>query len=225
MSEPLLCETEKAEISQTGLSQANFFSRLTFSWINPLLSLGYTKPLSLQDIPPMPPEDKANMCYQQFASTWDSLLSGNTSNSSKNLVIWTMSRAFLKENIFIAICALGRTICAAVSPLIVYAFVNHANRSEDNLYEGVSILGCLVLVKIVESVSERQWYFDSRRSGTRMRSALMVAVYEKLLKLSSMARRRHSTGEIVNYIAADANRMENSCGGSIQDGALYCKFS
>ncbi|XP_023751709.1 ABC transporter C family member 8 isoform X3 [Lactuca sativa] len=41
----------------------------------------------------------------------------------------------------------------------------------------------------------------------RMRSALMVAVYEKQLKLSVLGRRRHSTGEVVNYIAVDAYRM------------------
>jgi ABC-type bacteriocin/lantibiotic exporter with double-glycine peptidase domain len=41
----------------------------------------------------------------------------------------------------------------------------------------------------------------------KMRSALMVAVYRKQLKLSNSARERHSTGEIVNYIAIDAYRM------------------
>lgn len=44
----------------------------------------------------------------------------------------------------------------------------------------------------------------------RMRSALIMAIYGKLLKLSSLARRRHSTGEIVNYIAVDAYRMAES---------------
>lgn len=41
----------------------------------------------------------------------------------------------------------------------------------------------------------------------RMRSALMAAVYRKLLKLSSLGRTRHSAGEVVNYIAVDAYRM------------------
>ncbi|GAU27415.1 hypothetical protein TSUD_356510 [Trifolium subterraneum] len=48
---------------------------------------------------------------------------------------------------------------------------------------------------------------ELRRSGMKMRSALMVAVYRKQLKLSSSARTRHSAGEIVNYIAVDAYRM------------------
>ncbi|XVF26934.1 hypothetical protein REPUB_Repub14bG0063100 [Reevesia pubescens] len=52
-----------------------------------------------------------------------------------------------------------------------------------------------------------RWYFSSRRSGMRMRSALMVAVYQKQLKLSCVGRGRHSTGEIVNYIAVDAYRL------------------
>ncbi|XP_027335892.1 ABC transporter C family member 8-like [Abrus precatorius] len=207
MFEPLLCETEKVETSQTGLSQANCFSRFTFSWINPLLSLGYKKPLALKDIPSLPCEDKANFSFQKFAHTWDSFLSENGSNSPKNQVIWTMLRVFTKENICISINALAKSISAALSPLIVYAFVNYASRSEDNLCEGLAILGWLVLAKLVESVCERHWYFDSRRSGMRMRLALMVAVYDKLLRLSSLGRRRHSTGEIVNYIAVDAYRM------------------
>ncbi|KAF2323545.1 hypothetical protein GH714_036028 [Hevea brasiliensis] len=55
----------------------------------------------------------------------------------------------------------------------------------------------------------------------RMRSALMVAVYQKQLKLSSLGRRRHSTGEIVNYIAVDAYRMGEFLGGFTQHGVLY----
>lgn len=214
LEESLLCESEKETIiqPQNGLNQANFFNRFTFSWLNPLLSLGYEKLLVLQDIPSLPNEDKANTCYQKFVSTRDSLLrrSGSSSNISKNLLILTMSRAFLRENIYIAIYALVRTISAAVGPLLVYAFVSHASRklSEDEyFYEGLTLLACLVFVKFLETVSERQWYFESKRSGMRMRSALVVAVYEKLLNLSSFGRKRHSNGEIVNYIAVDAYRM------------------
>ena len=68
-------------------------------------------------------------------------------------------------------------------------------------------MGCLIFAKVVESVSQRHWSFNSRRLGMKMRSALMAAVYQKQLKLSALGRRRHSTGEIVNYIAVDAYRM------------------
>ncbi|TXG68651.1 hypothetical protein EZV62_003586 [Acer yangbiense] len=99
------------------------------------------------------------------------------------------------------------TIAVIVLPLLLYAFVNYSNRDEENLREGLAIVGCLIITKVVESLSQRHSYFDSRRSGMRMKSALMVAAYKKQLMLSSLGRTRHSAGEIVNYIAVDAYRM------------------
>ncbi|KAI4354231.1 hypothetical protein L6164_003118 [Bauhinia variegata] len=205
LSEPLLAH--KDENKQSRLAFATILSKLTFSWINPLLSLGYSKPLALEDIPSLVSEDEADLAYKKFANQWDLLLRERGRNNSKNLVLWSVVRVHLKENIFIAICALLRTVSVVVSPLLLYAFVNYSNRNEQDLKEGLSLLGCLILVKVVESLSQRHWFFGSRRSGMKMRSALMVAVYQKQLKLSSLARRRHSTGEIVNYIAVDAYRM------------------
>jgi ABC-type multidrug transport system fused ATPase/permease subunit len=89
----------------------------------------------------------------------------------------------------------------------LYAFVNYSNRTDKDLREGLSIVGILIVTKVFESLSQSHWFFNSRRSGMKMRSALMVAVYRKQLKLSSSARTRHSAGEIVNYIAVDAYRM------------------
>ena len=95
------------------------------------------------------------------------------------MVLWAIAKVYLKENIFIGICAFLRTIAVVVSPLILNAFVNYANGNERNLDKGLSIVGCLLVTKLVESLSQRHWFFDSRRSGMRMRSALMVAVYQK----------------------------------------------
>uniref|UniRef100_A0A2N9IXM5 ABC-type xenobiotic transporter n=1 Tax=Fagus sylvatica TaxID=28930 RepID=A0A2N9IXM5_FAGSY len=187
------------------VSQHNLDNSLS----EPLLAknLGYSKILALEDIPSLVPEDEAKSAYQKFAHEWDSLLRETNSNNTGNLVLRAIAKVYLKENIFIGICSFLRTISVVVSPLILYAFVNYANGNERNLNEGLSIVGCLVVTKLVESLSQRHWFFDSRRSGMRMRSALMVAVYQKQLKLSSLGRRRHSAGEIVNYIAVDAYRM------------------
>jgi len=204
-SEPLLAQ--KVETKQTGLGHATFLSKLIFSWVNSLLSLGYSKPLALEDIPSLVSEDEADMAYQKFAKAWESLVRERTKNNAKSLVLWSIVRTYLEENILIAFYALIRTIAVVVSPLILYAFVNYSNRTEEDLKQGLSIVGFLVVTKVFESLSQRHWFFSSKRSGMKMRSALMLAVYHKQLKLSSSARTRHSAGEIVNYIAVDAYRM------------------
>ncbi|WJX92060.1 ATP-binding cassette sub- C member 8 [Trifolium repens] len=205
LSEPLLAQ--KIETKETGLDHATFLSKLIFSWVNSLLILGYSKPLDLEDIPSLVSEDEANTTYKKFVYAWESLVRERTKNNTKSLVLWSIVRTYLKENILIAFYALLRTISVAVSPLILYAFVNYSHRTKIDLKEGLSIVGILILTKLFESFSQRHWFFNSRRSGMKMRSALMAAVYRKQLKLSSSARTRHSAGEIVNYIAVDAYRM------------------
>ncbi|XP_012069008.2 ABC transporter C family member 8 [Jatropha curcas] len=205
LSEPLLAEKEVKNRSK--LAQASFFSKLTFSWINPLLKLGNSKPLDLEDIPSLIAEDEAGIAYQKFSNAWDSFVREKNPNSTRNLVLETVTKVHFKENILLGVYVLLRTVAVTVPPLLLYAFVNYSNLDQQNLYQGLSIVGCLILVKLVESLSQRHCFFLSRQSGLRMRSALMVAIYRKQLKLSSLGRRRHSTGEIVNYIAVDAYRM------------------
>ncbi|XP_058750305.1 ABC transporter C family member 8-like [Vicia villosa] len=202
ISEPLLAQ--KVETKQTELRHATFLSKLIFSWINSLLTLGYSKPLNLEDIPSLVSDDEANIAYQNFVKSWESLI---IKNNTKSLVLWSIVITFLKENILIAFYGLIRTISVVISPLILYAFVKYSNRTEADLRVGLSIVGFLIVSKVFDSLSQRHWYFNSRRSGMKMRSALMVAIYRKQLKLSSSARTRHSAGEIVNYIAVDAYRM------------------
>ncbi|KAK4754038.1 hypothetical protein SAY87_002142 [Trapa incisa] len=194
------------------LSSANFFSKLLFTWVNPLLKSGFSKPLEFEDIPGLVSQDEANLAYENFTRTWASLTKDESflsETNKSNLVMKTILRVHFKENILIGFYAFLRTISIAASPLILYKFIQYSGQEEQesNLSQGFGIVGCLVLCKLVDSLSQRHWFFESRRSGMRMRSGLMAAVYEKQLKLSSLGRKRHSTGEIVNYIAVDAYRM------------------
>ncbi|PWA83570.1 multidrug resistance-associated protein 6 [Artemisia annua] len=205
LSEPLLVnETVSGNTSQ--LEEPSFLSKLTFSWVNPLLALGYRKPLVLEDIPSLGSLDQAAIAHEKFSKAWDSLQTEKTSNNA-NMVPKTLAKVYFLEMVFSGLCIFLRIISVIVSPLLLYAFVDYSNHDTQDLHHGLVLVGCLIVVKIVESLSHRQFFFNSRRTGMRMRSALMVKVYEKQLKLSNLGKKRHSAGEVVNYIAVDAYRM------------------
>ncbi|KAK3182849.1 hypothetical protein Dsin_030135 [Dipteronia sinensis] len=198
-------------MNQTKLGKSNIFSRLTFSWIDSLLWLGYSKPLVLEDIPTLLSEDKAQSAYNKFSTIWEFLHGGDgNSNNQKNLLLKTLFRVHWKEMIFVGVCALLRTLAVVASPLLLKAFLQYSNNDHKTRLGGLLLVGCLMIVKFTESFSQRHWFFNSRRSGMRMRSALIMAIYRKQLKLSGLARRRHSTGNIVNYVAVNAYRMTES---------------
>ncbi|XP_071742425.1 ABC transporter C family member 8-like isoform X2 [Rutidosis leptorrhynchoides] len=211
LSEPLIGNhnhnhNEVHETETRKLEEPSFLSTLTFSWVNPILVLGYRKPLVLEEIPHLAPIDQASVAHEKFKKAWDSLQTEKASNNV-NMVPKALAKVYLREMILSGVCIFLRTISVIVSPLLLYAFVDYSNREIKDLHQGLLLVGCLILVKITESLSQRQFFFNARRTGMRMRSALMVAVYEKQLKLSNLGKKRHSTGEVVNYIAVDAYRM------------------
>lgn len=200
-------EKKEGASTESKLGQAGVISRLTISWINPVLKLGYSKPLVLEDIPTLLPEDESQVAYKRFSYIWGSLSRDFNSSNAKNLLLRTLAITQWRENLFVGVCALVRTIAVVVLPLILYAFVQYIKNESKIASKGLVLVGCLAVIKFMESLSQRHCYFNARRSGLRMRSAIMVAIYQKQLILSSLGRKRHSTGEIMNYIAFDAYRM------------------
>ncbi|GKA09624.1 ABC transporter C family member 8 [Tanacetum coccineum] len=201
LSEPLLVHENTNQ-----LQEPSFLSKLTFTWVNPLLAIGYGKPLVLEDIPSLASIDQAAVAHEKFTKAWDSLQTGKAS-SNTNMVAKALAKVYYKQLVFTGLCVLLRTIAVMVSPLLLYTFVNYTNSDVKTLNQGLILVGYLIGVKVTESLSHRQFFFFARRTGMTMRSALMVAVYEKQPKLSNLGRKRHSTGEVVNYIAVDAYRM------------------
>ncbi|KAL4194336.1 hypothetical protein AMTRI_Chr05g68090 [Amborella trichopoda] len=202
LSQSLLSKNDQKETNPSG--GIGFLSWLTFSWVDPLLRLGYSKPLALEDVPPLESEDEAILAYEAFAKSWESHKKGkNTENS----VFRVLATCYTREMLVIGFYAFLRATTTSASPLLLYAFVEFMSEEKHHPYDKYYLVGGLVLVKLVESLSQRHWFFNSRRVGMRMRSALMAAVLRKQLKLSSLGRRRHSTGEVVNYISVDAYRL------------------
>jgi hypothetical protein len=54
--------------------KSNIFSRLTFSWIAPLLKKGYKRPLEIGDMWELPPPDKVSHVGAQFEQHWQQQL-------------------------------------------------------------------------------------------------------------------------------------------------------
>ncbi|KAF3778702.1 ABC transporter C family member 8 [Nymphaea thermarum] len=180
-------------------------SRFTFSWIDPLLRLGYSRPLVLDDVPELGAEDGAETAYQSFIREWEK--QRETRPNSKNLTLGALSTSYWKDMLVIGAYAFIRAAAVSASPLLLNAVVQYSGLHDRSLVAGISLVGCLTLVKVLESLSQRYWFFHARRVGMRMRSAVMAAVFQKQLRLSSLARRNHSAGEIVNYVAVDAYRL------------------
>nr|AIU41638.1 ABC transporter family protein [Hevea brasiliensis]ALG00771.1 inositol hexakisphosphate transporter [Hevea brasiliensis] len=205
LQEPLLLEEESGCLKVTPYSNAGLFSLATLSWLNPLLSIGAKRPLELKDIPLLAPKDRAKTNYKVLNLNWEKLKAENPSKQPS--LAWSILKSFWKEAACNAIFALVNTLVSYVGPYMISYFVEYLGGKETFPHEGYILAGIFFSAKLVETLTTRQWYLGVDILGMHVRSALTAMVYRKGLRLSSLAKQSHTSGEIVNYMAVDVQRV------------------
>ncbi|KAL8490023.1 hypothetical protein ACS0TY_025791 [Phlomoides rotata] len=205
LQEPLLEEEEAGCLKVTPYSEAGILSLVTLSWLNPLLSTGARRPLDLKDIPLLAPKDRSKTNYKALNSNWEKLKAENLQNQPS--LAWAILKTFWKEAACNAIFAGVNTLVSYVGPYMISYFVDYLVGKETFAHEGYVLAGIFFTAKLLETLTTRQWYLGVDILGMHVRSALTAMVYRKGLKLSSSARQSHTSGEIVNYMAVDVQRV------------------
>lgn len=204
LQEPLL-EEEAGCLKVTPYSEAGLFSLLTLSWLNPLLSVGAKRPLELRDIPLLATKDRSKTNYKVLNSNWEKLKAENPSKQPS--LAWAILKSFWKEAACNAVFAGMNTLVSYVGPYMISYFVDYLAGRETFPHEGYVLAGIFFTAKLIETLTTRQWYLGVDILGMHVRSALTAMVYRKGLRLSSLAKQSHTSGEIVNYMAVDVQRV------------------
>uniref|UniRef100_A0A0D9WM62 ABC transporter C family member 13 n=1 Tax=Leersia perrieri TaxID=77586 RepID=A0A0D9WM62_9ORYZ len=197
--------TADSERHETPFAKAGFFSVMLFWWLNPLIKMGYKKPLEEKDIPLLGSTDTAQNQYLMFLGKMNN--KKQQEPHAKPSVFWTIVSCHKSDIIVSGFFALIKVAVLSLCPLLLKAFINVSLGKGAFKYEGFVLAATLFLCKCTESLAQRQWYFRTRRIGLQVRSFLSAAIYKKQQKLSNSAKLKHSSGEIINYVTVDAYRI------------------
>lgn len=205
IQEPLLesASEKRANIKLvTPYATANFLSLMTFSWLNTLLAVGFKRPLQIEDVPHVADADSAEVVYCAFRDRLEAegLIDTRSLAKATLLSVW---KEVVLSALFSAIF-----ICASyVGPYLMDTFVQYLYGSQQFRYQGYALAASFFVAKLTESLAQRQLYFKVQKIGIHFKVAFMAAIYRKGLLLSSQARQRHTSGEIINYMSVDAERI------------------
>lgn len=183
---------------QSQFLEAGLFSKMSLWWMNPLVKKGYKRPLEEKDVPLLGIADEAGTQYSMFKEK---------TNSGQSSFFWAIVSCYKSEILASGFFALLKVLTLSAGPLLLKEFISVSSGKETFRHEGVLIALGLLLSKSLESISQRQWYFRMRRVGIQVRSLLSAAIYQKQQKLPCFANAKHSSGEIMNYLIVDANRV------------------
>ncbi|KAK7391292.1 hypothetical protein VNO78_19706 [Psophocarpus tetragonolobus] len=189
----------------TPFAETGFCSKMSFWWLNPLMKKGKEKPLQDEDIPRMGEEDQAESCYFMFLDQLNRQKQKDP--SSQPSVLRTIILCHWREIFISGFFAFLKVLALSCGPLLLNSFILVAQGHQSYRYEGFVLAISLFFAKIIESLSQRQWYFRCKLIGVKVRSLLTAAIYKKQLRLSNSSRLIHSGGEIMNYMTVDAYRI------------------
>ncbi|XP_027166717.1 ABC transporter C family member 14-like [Coffea eugenioides] len=188
----------------SGFATASIVSKVFWLWVNSLLVRGYKSPLKLDDVPILSPQHRAERMSELFQQKWP-----KPEEKSKHPVRTTLFRCFWKEVTFIAFLAIVRLCVMYVGPTLIDRFVDYTSGKRTSIYEGYYLVVVLLIAKFVEVLSSHQFNFNSQKLGMMIRSTLITSLYKKGLRLSCSARQAHGVGQIVNYMAVDAQQLSD----------------
>ncbi|XP_020186430.1 ABC transporter C family member 3 [Aegilops tauschii subsp. strangulata] len=206
--EPLLNSASDDTVDASLFTSAGFLSVLTFSWMGPLFAVGHRKTLGLDDVPDLDHGDSVAGLLPSFKTNLEALAS---SGSGPKFTAFKLTRALVRTvwwHIAVtALYALIYNLATYVGPYLIDSLVQYLNGDERYAGKGKLLVVTFIVAKVFECLSQRHWFFRLQQAGIRARSALVSVVYQKGLSLSSSSRQSCTSGEMINIISVDADRV------------------
>ncbi|KAL6644155.1 hypothetical protein ACP70R_018921 [Stipagrostis hirtigluma subsp. patula] len=209
ITEPLL--NQSAEQQTEGgrpcpYGSASLLELVTFAWMNPVFAIGYKKPLDKNDVPDVDGKDTAEFLSDSFKEIIDDVERRHGLSTSS---IYTAMLLFIRRKAMInaGFAVLGAS-ASYVGPSLINDLVKFlGGERQHGLKSGYVLAVAFLSAKFVETIAQRQWIFGARQLGMRLRAALISHIYQKGLRLSCSSRQKHTSGEIINYMSVDIQRI------------------
>lgn len=192
------------------VEKADIFSRLTFSWMSGLMRRGYETYLTEEDLPELPSQDASSKIIAKFDDYWERQV-----NKKKlpSLSI-ALSQAFGMPMVVGAFFKGVQDVLAFVQPQLLrllIKFVNEYNETDGDvsLSKGLMIAFAMFIVSIAQTAALHQYFQRAFETGMRFKSSLTAAIYRKATVLSNEDRAAKTTGDIVNLMSVDTQRIQD----------------
>ncbi|SCU90191.1 LADA_0F02432g1_1 [Lachancea dasiensis] len=191
---------------------ANIFSRISFSWMTQMMKTGYDKFLTENDLYKLPKNFGSAEISDVFAKHWDYEVKHRTKPS----LAWALCVTFGWKMVVGAVFKAIFDILAFTQPQLlrilikfVTDYTEKAAAEEIPIVKGFMIAIGMFLVSVIQTSFLHQYFLRAFDTGMNIKSGLTSVIYQKSLVLSNEAAATSSTGDIVNLMSVDVQRLQD----------------
>nr|XP_017234868.1 PREDICTED: ABC transporter C family member 2-like isoform X2 [Daucus carota subsp. sativus] len=178
---------------------------IIFSWMNPLMQLGYKRPLTEKDIWKLDTWDQTETLNEKFQKCW-----AEETRKPKPWLLRALNKSLGGRFWWGGFWKIGNDLSQFVGPMLLNKLLESMQNREP-AWIGY-IYAFLIFVGVVCGVLvEAQYFQNVMRVGYRLRATLIAAVFRKSLRLTHESRRKFATGKITNLMTTDAESLQQIC--------------
>eukprot|EP01064_Diplonema_japonicum_P011192 TRINITY_DN1846_c0_g1_i1.p1 TRINITY_DN1846_c0_g1~~TRINITY_DN1846_c0_g1_i1.p1 ORF type:complete len:1292 (+),score=330.90 TRINITY_DN1846_c0_g1_i1:83-3877(+) len=205
---------EKAEEEKKApREEGSWVSKVNYSYINPLLALGWTRPLNAEDLPPLADNDTTHTQHRKLLMGWNKV----KGTGSDKWRFWrALYHAFKEEFYLSAFYAFGESACVIGQPVLLGYLLTWFKGDDSDLLEGSLLTAGFVACSFLVAVIHHQLFYYGMRTGWCCRMGCTALIHEKLLHSSYSGRMAHTNGKIMNLVSTDVLRFDQ--------GMVYVQF-
>jgi ATP-binding cassette subfamily C (CFTR/MRP) protein 1 len=196
------------------IEYATVFSILTFSWMTPMMRYGYKQYLTEDDLWNLAKRDTTKATSASFEEAWNYELEHKKNPSLWMAIFRGFSGPYFRGALFKAVNDTFAFIQPQLLRLLItfvasYRGDSPRGDSPEPVIRGAAIALAMFAVSVIQTMALHQYFQRAFETGMRIKTGLTAAIYTKSLKLSNEGRASKSTGDIVNYMAVDTQRLQD----------------
>uniref|UniRef100_A0A8W8LF17 Multidrug resistance-associated protein 4 n=1 Tax=Magallana gigas TaxID=29159 RepID=A0A8W8LF17_MAGGI len=164
-------------------STANWLSRFTFWWVNPLFHYGFRHPLTQDHLYDILSEDQSHLLGDRKEKSWNTHVKKCEDNEENPSLYWAVIAEFKWEwgvNGFFLIASEGIRI---VQPYLIGRIISYFQPRTTLSQTEVYIYATVVVVShILQLFVNPKYYFNSQHIALKMKVALASLIYRKTIE-------------------------------------------
>ncbi|KAF9148512.1 Multidrug resistance-associated protein 1 [Linnemannia schmuckeri] len=198
--------------------KANLFSRLTFWFFTPIISIGLNRILTADDIKGQLPKSLAAYTgYKRLSRAWDEALQRHRRSSSASSketspsLFWTVLKNSWEMLIPVLLSRVAIVLFSYTLPILLKELLNYLEDHESKpVSYGITLALGMFTASLCASLLNTYNRYQMLTLGVASRSALISMIYRKSLRLSAGSRNEASSGKIANHMSVDADQWWNA---------------
>lgn len=204
--------------------RAGFLSALTFTWIQPLLAIGYQRALEANDIWQVSP-DRA---VDGLATKFKACVAKRRSQPRSKLdpLLLAIIDAFYIDFVVGGATCLCAGCLQILTPFVLkyliryvqQAFNARSGGAKPNVGNGIGLVLGIAAMQLLQSICTNQYFYRGMLLGGQARSVLISCIFDKALNLSARSKtddgsdsKGWNNARINNLMSTDSARIDNAC--------------